>query len=74
MGGISWHHKSSLKVVENTMISPYYRDNILDSVVVPFGLQSVGSCFIFQDDNARPHREKIITYFHENNIDYVHME
>ena len=72
-GAISWNHKSALVVMDGTLTARRYHDEILTSVAIPFGLESVGPGFIFQDDNARPHRATIVSNFHDQNMEYVHM-
>lgn len=73
-GAISWGHKSELVIVDNTMDSNFYLDSILEPVAIPFGLGSIGQGFIFQDDNARPHRAQIVQDFHERHLDYTHLD
>lgn len=72
-GAISWNHRSALVLVDGSLTGQRYLDEILSEVAIPFGLASVGAGFIFQDDNARPHRAQIVTEFHEQHLDYVHM-
>lgn len=72
--GISFRHKSAMIQVEQTMDGKKYRDDILEPVAIPFGLESVGPGFIFQDDNATPHRCGLVNTFHDQNMEYVHME
>ena len=52
---ISWDHRWAMVVVDGTLTGQKYRDQILEQVVIPFGPQSAGPGFIFQDDNAPPH-------------------
>ena len=60
--------KTDLHVVAGRVTGQYYRDNILASDVVPFA-RRYGCHFIFQDDNARCHRARIITdYLQQKNI------
>ena len=40
----------------------------LKPVVNPFGIAAVCSGFIFQDDNAWPHRTRIVENFHERKV------
>ena len=42
-----------------------YRDEILAPVAIPY-LQNLGPNAILQDDNARPHRARIITEYLQN--------
>ena len=64
-GAISFNHKSSLEITYGTITAMKYRDQILEPVAVPFGLQSVGRGFLLQDDNARSHRGRVLTDFHD---------
>ncbi|KFM63970.1 Transposable element Tcb2 transposase, partial [Stegodyphus mimosarum] len=41
------------------MNAQVYRDDILDAYVCPFA-GAIGDAFLLQDDNARPHRARII--------------
>ena len=51
-------------VVEGTLNSARYREEILDSVALPHQ-QNFGANAILQDDNARPHKARILDYFPE---------
>ena len=42
-----------------------YRDEVLEPIVVPFA-ENAGENFIFMDDNARPHRARVVTQLLEN--------
>ena len=72
-GAISWNNMSSLEIIDGTMTAAKYRD-LLDTVSVPFWMQAVGAGFILQDDNARPHRGRIVMDYHDTHDDYVHMQ
>lgn len=72
-GAISWRHRSALILIEGSLTGQRYFQEILEEVAIPFGMESVGQGFIFQDDNARPHRAAVVEDFHERNMDYVHM-
>lgn len=72
-GAISYNHKSALHVVPDTLKAQQYLNDVLIPIAIPFGEQSVGDGFIFQDDNARPHRARIINDYHNHNDSYVHM-
>ena len=51
------------------MNSQKYRDDILQNVVLPFLQGNAGLNLIYQDDNATPHRTRIVTtYKQQNNI------
>ena len=73
-GAISWFHKSELIIVNSNLDSVAYLEDILEAVAVPFGLGSLGNGFIFQDDNARPHRAHIVEDFHRRHLEYTHMD
>ena len=46
----------------------HYRDNVLAPYVIPFA-QRHGPRFIFQDDNARAHRARVVSdYLQRRNI------
>ena len=64
-GAITWGQKSSLEIIDGSMTSVKYHD-LLDEVRIPFGINSLGPGFIFQDDNARPHLGTIVMEYHEN--------
>ena len=69
-GGISWNHKSALVVMDGTLTRQRYIDEILRPVAIPFGKASIGNGFLFQDDNAHPHRANVVKDFHEQSLDY----
>lgn len=67
-GGITAAGRTDLHVVAGRVTGQYYRDNILAPHVVPFA-RRYGRRFIFQDDNARCHRARIVTdYLQQQNI------
>lgn len=67
-GGITMTGKTDLHVCQGRVTGVYYRDNVLASYVVPFARRH-GRGFIFQDDNARAHRARIVTdYLQRQNI------
>ena len=59
-GAFSYDHLLQLTVVNGTLISQRCRDEILEPVVRPFLNSPEGQNMILQDDNARPHRARII--------------
>lgn len=73
-GGISWDDRSPLVFVPGTMTGVRYLNDILAEHAIPFGLRSIGPGFIYQDDNARPHRAAIVNNFHQEHLEYVHMD
>ena len=72
--GISWNHKSTMVVINQTVNGKFYRDRILEQVAIPFGLASIGPGFLLQDDNAPPHRSRLVREYHESHQEYTHME
>ena len=58
-GGITAHGKTDLVIVDGNLNSRRYIDEILRPVVVPY-IQNMGQGALFQDDNARPHRARIV--------------
>ncbi len=60
--GISMTGKTRLVVVNGNLNAINYRDDILQPVAVPF-LQNIGPNAVLQDDNARPHRARVVNDF-----------
>jgi transposase len=61
-GAFSLHHRTPLHRVQGNLTGLRYRDEILR----PFGLPTLhqmGPHAIFQDDNARPHRARVVNDF-----------
>ena len=64
-GGISLTARTDLVVIDNgAMNADRYIRNILEEHVVPFA-PYIGENFIFMDDNARPHRARIVQEYLE---------
>nr|KAG5698565.1 hypothetical protein BaRGS_027076 [Batillaria attramentaria] len=64
-GGISVQGKTDLHVFWNgTLTAIRYRDGILDPVVRPYA-GAIGPEFNLMDDNARPHRARIVDQYLE---------
>ncbi|GBN00952.1 hypothetical protein AVEN_207334-1 [Araneus ventricosus] len=58
--GISLGGRTDLHVFpRGTVNAQAYRDDILDAYVRPYA-RSIGDDFLLQDDNARPHRARIV--------------
>lgn len=58
--GISSNLKTELVIVDGTVTGRYYLQNIIDPIIVPqYRLRAPD--FIFMDDNAPPHRARIVT-------------
>ena len=59
-GAISVTGKTELVIIEGNLNAVRYQNEILEPVAIPY-LQNLGPNSILQDDNARPHRGRIIT-------------
>ena len=60
---MGWNHhdrKTDLHVCQARVTGLYYRDNVLVPYVIAFARRH-GRGFIFQDDNARAHRARVVT-------------
>ena len=60
--GIRFGGRTPLVPIAGNLNSPRYIAEILTPHVVPCA-QQIGNQFIFQDDNARPHRARIVTEY-----------
>ena len=58
-GGMAMGYRTPLYRVEGNLNAVGYRDNILHPLVLP-ALQALGPNALFQDDNARPHRARVV--------------
>ncbi|GFV77536.1 transposable element Tcb2 transposase [Trichonephila clavipes] len=59
-GGISIGERTDLHIIWNgTLTSRRYADEILRPHVIPY-VGAIGDSFVFQDDNARPHRVPLV--------------
>lgn len=59
-GGICFNGRTELVVLINaTMTAARYRDMVIEPIIVPFAA-AIGDNFILIDDNARPHRARIV--------------
>jgi hypothetical protein len=69
LGGISRDGRTDLHVLERgTMTGVRYRDEILNVYVRPYA-GAVGPESILMDDNARPHRARVVEqYFQQETI------
>ena len=61
-GGIHLHGRTPLHLVQGNLTSVRYRDEIVRCFVLPT-LQTMGPGAILQDDNATPHRARVVTTF-----------
>lgn len=68
-GGISHDSRTDLVVfINSTMNGERYRDRIIQPIVAPF-IEQHGRNYVFVDDNARPHRARIVNQaILDNNI------
>ena len=67
-GGISFHHRSPLVIVDRNLNAQRYRDEILQPVVVPLFTANPRLTF-FQQDNARCHVARIcIDFLQQQNL------
>ena len=60
-GCFSHDHKLDLKVVRHTLTGQRYIDDILEPIVYPDFRAHQAARPIVQDDNACPHRARIVT-------------
>ncbi|GFU75076.1 transposable element Tcb2 transposase [Trichonephila clavipes] len=59
-GGISIGGRTDLHIIRNgTLTGRSYADEILRPHVIPY-TGAIGDPFVFQDDNARPHRARLV--------------
>lgn len=66
--GISADFRTELVILDENMNGNVYLQQILRPIVVPRA-QNVGNNFIYMDDNARPHRARIVNeFFYQNGI------
>ncbi|KAK7103589.1 hypothetical protein V1264_018458 [Littorina saxatilis] len=61
-GAFSLHHRTPLFHVQGNLTGLRYRDEILRPLAVPT-LQQMGPQAVYQDDNARPHRARVVNDF-----------
>lgn len=61
-GGFSLHHRTPLHRVQGNLTGVAYRDDILRPIAVP-ALQAMGPGSILLDDNAPPHRARVVQNF-----------
>jgi len=71
-GGVTARGKTRLVIVNGNLNSRRYIDEILRPVVVPFVWNNMAPGALFQDDNARPHRARIVDiYLQQEQINRV---
>ena len=61
-GGIWWHYRTPLVVIEGNLTSRRYIDKVVEPVLVPF-LQNQADVTLYQQDNARPPTARLTTNF-----------
>ena len=68
-GDISVRSRTELLVLNGTLTGQRYINEVLQPVVLPFVQQHH---VVLQDDNARPHRARIVQQFlQQNNVDHL---
>lgn len=68
-GGIMYGRRTPLVLIERTMTGTIYAENIIEPIIQPLRTE-FGENFIFQDDNARPHRtQRVRNMLREGNIE-----
>ena len=63
-GGISMAGRTDLLILQGTMTGQRYRDEVLDVLVRPYA-GAIGDDFILMDDNAPPHRARMVQQYLE---------
>lgn len=67
-GAFSLRHRTPLHVIDGNLNGIRYLAEIIRPLVIPC-LQRIGAGAVYQDDNARPHRARIVTDFlRQNNV------
>lgn len=61
-GAFSFNHRTPLYVIDGNLNGNRYLQEIIQPLVMP-ALQRIGAAAMFQDDNARPHRARVVTDF-----------
>ena len=65
-GGISETGKTDLVHIQGNLNGQRYRDEVVQPHVLPYA-QRIGQGFVLQDDNARPHRARVVNDFLQQN-------
>ena len=63
--GVCYQGKTPLHIVHDSMTALKYRDDVLRPIAIPYGQEALGANFRYLDDNARPHRARIVREFME---------
>ena len=67
-GGIPWHHKTQLIVVDGSLTARRYIGEILEPEVVPLFCNN-GDVMLFQQDNAGAHSARLtMDFFNQNGV------
>ena len=61
-GAFSFNDWTSLYVADGNLNGNRYLQKVIQPFVIP-ALQRIGAAAMFQDDNTRPHRARVFTYF-----------
>lgn len=71
--GVMYNGRSDLYISQGTVNAVIYRNEIINDVVIPYA-ENFGEHFVMVDDNARPHRARIVQEFlGEHNIQQLHL-
>ena len=66
-GAFSFNVWTPLYVIDGNLNGNHYLQEVIQAFVIP-ALQRIGTAAMFQDDNARPHRAKVVTDFLRQHI------
>ena len=58
-GGIAATWRTKTHMCQGNATGLFYRDNAIEPIVVPYACRH-GNAFIFQDNNAKPHRARVV--------------
>lgn len=61
-GAVSMDAKSKLVILESNVNGQIYRQ-LLEETALPFARRHLGNQFYYQDDNARPHRHRLVKQY-----------
>ena len=61
-GAFSFKERTLLCVIDGNLYGNRYLQEVIQPFVIP-AFQHIGAATMFQDDNARPHRERVVTDF-----------
>ena len=63
----TFDHKLDIELINGNMNGVMYRDQILAGSVLPFIQAHPATRWVYQDDNARPHRARIVQQYKQTN-------